>query len=315
MLNLVQHPERCSLQLIGYSDQFRRMILDMHAGLEESPFYDSYIDAHLGGESSRLIAFSHTIVPEIEHHCGKLAGRRVLDFGCGTGASTAALAECAEDVCAFDVWQGSIDIARQRLQEHGHGLQDRVRFFCASDIADMAGEIGTFDVIVALGVIEHLPITVRGLREHILRSAAGLLNKGGCLFLGDTPNRFWPHDSHTTRLWWIPWTKPGSKWALSRAISKGRYSRTEHYSEGPLGLEEQGAWGATFWEINKHLRSCGLTCVNLTRGHREHLSYCGLRSRKETIFESIMRPTACKILRAPLTAFAPYINNLTFRRD
>ncbi len=297
----------------AYSDQFRQMILDMHKGLEESPFYESYIAAHLGGEASRLIVFSRTVIPEIEYHCGPLAGRRVLDFGCGTGASTAALAELTDHVAAFDIWQGSIDIARQRLREHG--LENRVRFYCGSDVDEVALRIGTFDVIVALGVIEHLPISVRGLRQRVLRSLAGLLNRPGYLFLGDTPNRLWPEDSHTTRLWWIPWTRPGSNWAFSRALARGRYHRTEHYSRGPRGLEEQGAWGATYWEISRCLQGCGLRCVNLTPGHDRHLTYTGVRSRKEAVFESLVRPTACRAFRAPLTAFAPYLNNLVFRRD
>jgi SAM-dependent methyltransferase len=288
------------------------MILDMHEGLEDSPFYDSYISAHLGGETSRLISFSRSIIPEIEYHCGSLARRRVLDFGCGTGASTAALAEFADRLAAFDVWEGSIDIARRRLQEHG--LTDRVEFYCAGDIGDVRASMGKFDVIVALGVIEHLPMTVPGLRQRVLRGLAGLLKAGGYLFLGDTPNRLWPEDSHTTRLWWIPWSKPGSRWSFNRAVGKGRYSRTEHYSEGPLGLEEQGAWGATYWEINR-LLGPAMTCVNLALGHNRHLSYCGTRSRKEALFESVMHATACRALRAPLTAFAPYLNNLVFRRD
>lgn len=302
-----------ALQEIEYSDQFRRMIRDMHTGLEDSPFYESYINAHLGNTDSRLIEFSRRVVPEIEYHCGPIAGRRVLDFGCGTGASTAALAELTDSVAAFDVWEGSIDIARQRMREHG--LQDRVQFHCASDIKGVKDLLGTFDVIVVLGVIEHLPISVRGLRQRVLRSAAELLNMPGYLFLGDTPNRLWPEDSHTTRLWWIPWTRPGSKWAFHRAIARGRYARTEHYSLGPLGLEEQGAWGATYWEINRCLRGCGMTCLNTIEGHNRHLSYSGARSRKEAIFESVVRSTACRALRAPITAFAPYLNNLVFRRD
>lgn len=301
------------MQEIEYSDQFRQMITNMHVGLEDSPFYESYINAHLGGRDGRPMVFARTIIPEIEYHCGPLAGRRVLDFGCGTGASTAALAELTNSVAAFDVWQGSVDIARQRLLEHG--LSDRVEYYCGSDIEEVKDSIGTFDVIVALGVIEHLPITIPGLRQRVLRSAAALLNPQGYMFLGDTPNRLWPEDSHTTRLWWIPWTRPGSQWAFDRAIAKGRYARTEHYSAGPSGLEEQGAWGATYWEINRCLRSCGMTCVNLAHGHNRHISYSGSRSSKEAIFESVMRPTMCKVLRAPLTAFAPYLNNLVFRKE
>ncbi len=295
-----------------FSARFEQMIRDMHKGLEHSPFYSSYIAAHLGGPQSRQVTFSRTVCPEIEYHCGPLGGRRVLDFGCGTGATTAALARLAESVAAFDVWPESIEIARQRLCELG--LAGSVEFFRADGAGEVAGEMGEFDVITMFGVIEHLPVTSSGLRTEVLRSAAGMLRSGGFLFIGDTPNRLWPHDSHTTRLWWIPWSRPGSRWAYDRAVAKGRYARTEHYSPGPRGLEEQGAWGATYWEIERCLGDAGLTCVNKLDGHNRRLFYTGSRSTKAAVFELVTRSTACRLFRAPITAFAPYINNLVFRR-
>jgi 2-polyprenyl-3-methyl-5-hydroxy-6-metoxy-1,4-benzoquinol methylase len=296
---------------VQFSERFDRMIRDMHAGLERSPFYSSYITAHLGGSDSRLIRFSRTVCPEIEYHCGPLSGKRVLDFGCGTGASTAALARLAGSVVAFDIQPESVEIARQRLSELG--LADKAEFFCADGVDRIADRMGTFDLVAMFGVIEHLPITLPGLRKKILRSAAGLLRDGGCLFVGDTPNRLWPHDSHTTRLWWIPWFRPGSQWAYNRAIAKGRYARTDQYSQGPLGLEEQGAWGATYWEIERCLSDVGMTCVNMLAGHDRQVFYAGPRSRKAAAFDFVMRVTACRLFRAPITAFAPYINNLVFR--
>lgn len=297
----------------AFSDEFRQMIRQMHRGLEDSPFYPAYIKAHLGGPESRLATFALTVCPEIEYHCGSLKGKRVLDFGCGTGASTAALARFAGSVVAFDVWEESIGIARRRVRELG--MEDRVEFHCADSIDQIADRIGPFDVIAMIGVLEHVPATAPGLRKRILRSAADLLAKPGYLFLSDTPNRLWPHDSHTTGLWWIPWSRPGSSWAYNRAIAKGRYARTDHYSPGPLGLEEQGAWGVTFWEIQSYLRGAGLTCVNTLKGHDRHVAYTGGRSTKAAVFESVPRMTACRLLRCPIVAFAPYISNLVFRRD
>jgi len=289
------------------------MILAMHDGLEHSPFYSSYISAHLGESNSRLDTFSHEVCPEVEYHCGLLKGRRVLDFGCGTGASTAALAHITDSVAAFDIWPESIEIAKQRLREHG--TIDKVEFYCADNVEDIMDQMGKFDVITMMGVLEHLPITMRGLRRRVLTSTADLLKTSGYLFVSDTPNRLWPHDSHTTGLWWIPWSRAGSPWAYNRAVANGRYTRTDHYSPGPLGLEEQGAWGATYWEIERCLRDEGMVCVNMLEGHDKHLSYTGPRSRKAAGFELVMRATMCRLLRCPVVAFAPYISNLVFRHD
>lgn len=299
------------MQEVQFSERFRHMICEMHRGLEDSPFYAAYISAHLGGSASRLVMFSQTVCPEIEYHCGPLRGKRILDFGCGTGASTAALARLADSVAAFDIQPESIDIARHRLRELG--LEGKVEFFCADEVSQAANKMGTFDLITMFGVIEHLPMSLSGLRKEVLHSVAGLLNTGGCLFIGDTPNRLWPHDSHTTRLWWIPWSRPGSRWAYDRAMAKGRYARTDAYSQGPLGLEEQGAWGATYWEIERCLRDAGMTCVNMLPGHDRHRFYTVPRSSKAAVFDLVMHATACRLFRAPITAFAPYINNLVFR--
>lgn len=72
-----------------------------------------------------------------------LAGRRVLDAGCGTGAMTAELAARGAEVVAVDVAPGLLDVARRRLPG---GLAGRVRFH-AGDMFDEG--LGRFDAVVA----------------------------------------------------------------------------------------------------------------------------------------------------------------------
>ncbi|MCX7021844.1 MAG: class I SAM-dependent methyltransferase [bacterium] len=292
---------------VTYSPRFIARIRELHRGMEGWPHYARYIEEHLGGPDSRVVRFTERLLPEIEFFCGPLDSKRVLDFGCGTGASTVALACRAGGVHAYDIDREALDICRLRLSEHG--LADRVAF---PDAPEGAG--GGYDLILLSGVVEHIPLSEAGLRRDVLRRVFGLLAPNGCLYITETPNRLWPFDFHTTGLAGIPWTRPGSPWAHLRAVRRGRYSPTERLSPGPRGLEEAGAWGSTWWEIKGCLRGLPWLSVNLLPGHDRHVHIppVGLLKRfaESLVYFSFTRP-----LGVPITAFTPFINNLVLQRS
>ena len=73
-----------------------------------------------------------------------LAGVRVLDAGCGTGAMTAELAARGADVVAVDIAPRLVEIAAARLPA---GLPGRVSFR-AGDMLDEG--LGAFDAVMAM---------------------------------------------------------------------------------------------------------------------------------------------------------------------
>jgi len=296
-----------------YSPAFVERIRAYHEGMESRPQFESYVSAQLGGPESRVALYARELVPEIEYHCGPLRGRRVLDCGCGTGATTVNLAARGATVVAFDIDPRGVEICRYRVEEHG--LADRVERFVRADSIDaVAEELGRFDVVLMNGVIEHVPASIPGLRGRVLRSAFERVRPGGFLYISDTPNRLIPYDSHTTGLWGIPWTRPGSARAHRRAIVKGRYAPAPSVSEGPLGLEEEGAWGATYWEIRRHLDAARADVVNLEPGHDRRLTYTDVASWKRGLAERLIHATATRWLRIPVLAFFPYLDHLVLRR-
>ncbi len=301
-----------ALTEIRYSPRFEAAIRRMHRGMEDRPQYAYYIAGQLSGPKSRLAECEGQLLPEIEHHLGPLEGRRALDFGCGTGITTACLAGRGARVVALDIREESLEIARQRVGEHG--LHERVEEFACGALEELAPDLGRFDLILLNGVIEHIPLSIDGARRGVLRQLFELLEVGGCLFIGDTPNRLLPFDGHTTHLWWIPWTRPGSEWAYRRAIAKGRFLPAETYSEGTLGLEEEGAWGATYWEILSYLDRGRFEVVNLLSGHDESLHFAIPRSGKRALFERLLHPIAVRTFGVPLLAFFPFLSNLVIRR-
>ena len=170
-----------------YSNDFKALIVRLHRGKEDWPNYPKYIRDHLGGPDSRVMTYMRYLCPEIEYHCGSLKAKRVLDFGCGTGATTAALAHFCEQVTAFDIDEESITICKKRLEEHN--LESRVSLYHAADIDEVKDSLGTFDLILANGVIEHIPLTRSGLRRRIMLSLFHLLRNNGYIYINDTPNR------------------------------------------------------------------------------------------------------------------------------
>jgi ubiquinone/menaquinone biosynthesis C-methylase UbiE len=110
------------------------------------------------------------------HAAGVRRPARALDFGCGTGLSTASLsetlgAECevtGVDVSAESVWE-----ARAR-----HG--GPARRFVHADAPALPFDDGTFDVVFTACVFHHI---ARGGQLHWSRELARVLRPGGVAFV------------------------------------------------------------------------------------------------------------------------------------
>lgn len=79
-----------------------------------------------------------------------LAGRRLLDAGCGTGAFSIAAAERGARVVAVDLSPTLVEIARDRAA--AAGVLDRITFH-AGDM--LSAPSGTFDHVVAMDALIH----------------------------------------------------------------------------------------------------------------------------------------------------------------
>src|SRR5271165_1106431 len=105
-----------------------------------------------------------------------LAGKkRVLDVGCGTGYGTAFMAEAAASALGFDISPEAVDYATLH-----HGQKAK---FAVGSAECFPGEIGSFDLVTAFEVIEHLTDWRR-----LLSEANRVLADNG-LFLVSTPNK------------------------------------------------------------------------------------------------------------------------------
>ncbi|HUV22511.1 MAG TPA: bifunctional 2-polyprenyl-6-hydroxyphenol methylase/3-demethylubiquinol 3-O-methyltransferase UbiG [Gammaproteobacteria bacterium] len=115
----------------------------------------------------------------IERQAGGLAGKRVVDIGCGGGILAEALAEQGAQVTGIDMAELSLKVARLHL--HESELEVDYQLITAEAFAEQ--HAAQFDIVTCLEMLEHVPDPAA-----IIDAAARLLKPGGCLVLS-TLNR------------------------------------------------------------------------------------------------------------------------------
>src|SRR3954469_525377 len=110
--------------------------------------YDSFAEAYAAENETSLMNAYYTL-PAVVDLAGDVAGRRILDAGCGSGPLFAALRERGAIVTGIDSSAGMGELARRRLGADSD-LQS----------ADLAGPLpfpdGTFDDVIASLVLHYL---------------------------------------------------------------------------------------------------------------------------------------------------------------
>jgi 2-polyprenyl-6-hydroxyphenyl methylase / 3-demethylubiquinone-9 3-methyltransferase len=118
-------------------------------------------------------------VDYIERQVKGLAGKQVVDIGCGGGILTEALAQRGAVMTGIDMAEQSLKVARLHL--HESDLEIDYQLSTAEAFAQH--NAARFDVVTCLEMLEHVPDPAA-----IIDAAVRLLKPGGCLILS-TLNR------------------------------------------------------------------------------------------------------------------------------
>ncbi|MBF0097976.1 MAG: bifunctional 2-polyprenyl-6-hydroxyphenol methylase/3-demethylubiquinol 3-O-methyltransferase UbiG [Magnetococcales bacterium] len=110
---------------------------------------------------------------------GSLAGLRILDIGCGGGILSEAMDQQGGAVVGIDRSERIIGTAQAHQNESGSSVRYRVQ--AAEDLA--REEPGSFDVVLAMEVLEHVPDV-----DDFIKHCALLLKPRGWFFFA-TLNR------------------------------------------------------------------------------------------------------------------------------
>ncbi|QIK66258.1 methyltransferase domain-containing protein [Nocardioides sp. HDW12B] len=131
--------------------------------------YDDFAAAYAQENETGLFN-AHYARPEILRLAGDVAGRRVLDAGCGSGPLAADLRDRGASVTGFDLSAAMVDLARERL-----GADADLH------VADLAAPLpfddGVFDDVVASLVLHYLEDWTGPLTElrRVLKPSGRLL--------------------------------------------------------------------------------------------------------------------------------------------
>lgn len=123
----------------------------------------------------------------------ELAGKALLDFGCGCGSSSIILSELLPDthITGLELDPLHLEAARARAAFHELSID-----FLQSPSGDaLPDNLENFDAIFLPAVLEHL---LPHERTTLLPMLWEHLNPGGILFIDETPWRWFPIETHTT---------------------------------------------------------------------------------------------------------------------
>jgi len=158
-----------------------------------------------------------------------LAGKRVIDVGCGGGLLTEAMAAKGAQVTGIDMGKAPLSVAR--LHRHESGLDIDYQQATAEHMAET--QAGSFDIVTCLEMLEHVPDP-----GAVIAACERLIRDDGYVFLS-TINR-----NPKAYLFAVV----GAEYLL-RMLPRG----THDYSKF-IRPSEMEAWA----------RACGLQLVDLT---------------------------------------------------
>jgi 2-polyprenyl-6-hydroxyphenyl methylase/3-demethylubiquinone-9 3-methyltransferase len=131
------------------------------------------------GEMKPLHQMNPLRLRYIEERSGGLAGRQVLDVGCGGGTLTEAMARSGARATGIDLAEESLRVAEEHARDSGAQVQYR----CIGTEQLSAEKPASFDVVTCMEMLEHVPDP-----SSIVASCARLVPTGGHVFFS-TINR------------------------------------------------------------------------------------------------------------------------------
>jgi SAM-dependent methyltransferase len=175
-------------------------------------------------------------------------GKRLLDFGCGFGASTLSIAKMlpGTEVIGVELDPSNVELARRVIQVQG---LSNVRFLVSPDANSLPSGLGTFDFVMLSAVYEHL---LPQERRRVIPLIWSSMKYGGILFINQTPYRYFPYEHHSTGLWLINYLPDSFSLFAARRFSKinPEINRSPDWTDHLRG----GIRGGTEAEVLRNLR-------------------------------------------------------------
>ena len=283
-----------------YSARVLEMLIE-RKGIERAPLYLPFKETRGRHFLSRLVGYLDA---------RGARALRVLEVGCSFGHNTEFLNEQAlvRELHAFDVDPAFVAMTRAKVEELRLTKVRQVLLLTDDETTRLPFPDGTFDVVIAVGIVEHLP---PGDRRRYVDEYYRITAPGGHVAILDTPNRAFPLETHSVGLPGIQWLPPRAAFAYARLLrAKFRGVSLEEF-------DRHGAWR------NASLRECLPSPGRATvRDVTEEAGY-GWRFFRDTARSRTRRAVlpafavACAALAAmsrPPSLALPYLNIVLEKR-
>jgi len=231
-----------------------------------------------------------------------IEGARILEVGCGEGASSLALAEQGAVLTVVDISHDFVTGTIERCATAGYEVTG-VR----ANADQLEGSVKSEDVgwVVYWAVLEHMTV---GERVQSLRQAWAMLPPGGLLSVIETPNRLWFFDSHTSDLPFFMWLPDELAFEFSASSTRpgfgGRYQ--ERTDAEMLHFQRRGR-GVSFHEFEVAIGPAAdldvVGCLQLDRRRRSIARHLGWRATRAGRFAAMLKAVAPSVPEAFLQPF------------
>ena len=285
-----------------YSERLIRLLIE-RKGIGRTPPYLSYKETR----------GRHFLGPLFDYFRARgIGGLSALEVGCSFGHMTEYLAEQPEvaEIRAFDTDPAFVRITRTKVAELGLRKVREVCHFSNDETCRLPYEDGQFDLVLAVGVVEHLP--ARNRRPQV-DEYYRVLATGGHLAILDTPNRLFPIETHSVGLPMVQWLPPRPAYTFAKLFRPRRFSGVS-YAE--FTADGTGWRNASLAECLPSSGWRGVQDVTEEAGYGWPFFRDTARSRTRRALLPLFN-VLCAFARAagqPPSICLPYLN-LLFRRD
>lgn len=204
----------------------------------------------------RLNMFRSTHIPFLFDTIG-LKGKKVLEIGCGSGASSICLSEQGAKVTGIDVDAKALEFAKKRAKIY----KQEIDFLHLNATGIEKINNTKWDIIIYFASLEHMTPQER---KETLSKAFNLLENGKHLCVFGTPNRLWPEDIHTSFIPFYMWLQDELAVDYARFSSRKEFNKIHERSIVDC-YEDFYRWG----------RGCSFHDFHVALGNTNNLKVLG----------------------------------------
>ena len=186
-----------------------------------------------------------------------ITNKKILDFGCGRGQSTFALALEGGICDGIDISKDHVLIAKKTRDEYFSQLP--INFNYLSQTKSLPYQDEHFDMVVCNAVFEHIHPKER---EDHFAEIYRITKPGGQIIIRGTPNRFFPKDGHTSELWLVPWL-PLTIEKYYVIFRNGAIKKSDELAKKKMGIKQKINVIPTDEWFDRGIRGMALMDLNL----------------------------------------------------